>query len=143
MENIWLSFWRPCPVKNINVPLYKQFCTNLNSFLDSKFPRVTTKHLPRPWISITKTLHKVLAHSWQLIENNDGFSCNKTLRNIHRTLSRKTSQQDNLTDCLRRMWLISDPIVDMKRCHLRPKCKTCFEYGHFKKSCPTILKDTA
>ena len=54
------------------------------------------------WIRITPTVHKVLAHSWELIAHNDGVGlgaldesglkgCNKILRNIRTNFSRKTS----------------------------------------------------
>ena len=40
---------------------------------------------------------------------------NKRLRQIRTELSRKTSQQDNLTDCFKRLWTGSDPLVCQER----------------------------
>ena len=49
--------------KSVNIEKYKEYCTALNIFLLTNFTRVKDKHLPGPWISITPSLHKVLAHS--------------------------------------------------------------------------------
>ena len=64
-----------------------------------------------PWISITGSVHKVLGHSWELIELNNGYGigsldeagmegCHKVLRAICTRLSRKISQQANLIDTI-------------------------------------------
>ena len=71
------------------------------------------------WIYFTPTVHAVLDHSAELIEANDcrGLGAytessleanNKVLRLTRIALSRKTSQIDNLSDCLNRMWIRSD-----------------------------------
>ena len=59
-----------CSSELVNVKDYKKLCTELYFFLIRSFPRVIKKHLPGPWISITPSLHKLLAHSWELIELN-------------------------------------------------------------------------
>ena len=46
---------------------YKPVCTEFYIFLLTEFPRQTQKHLPGPWISVTPTVHKLLAHSWELM----------------------------------------------------------------------------
>ena len=68
-----------------------------------------------PWASITPTLHKLLAHSEQLIrETNSVFglksfseegteSCNKLVRNYRENLSRKNSFESNIVDILVRL----------------------------------------
>ena len=100
----------------VNVPEYRNQCTELYLFLIQSFPRVKDKHLKGPWISINPSLHKHLAHSWELIELNGDHGLgyldesgmegnNKILRGIRTNLSRKTSQNANLTDTIRRMWL--------------------------------------
>ena len=82
----------------------------------------------------------------QLIENNDGFGLgnldesgleanNKILRHIRINLSRKTNQDDNITDTLRRLWYGSDPIVHQERLKARPFCKHCRVHGHGSKYC--------
>ena len=49
--------------EKVNVDLFKDFCTDLYVFLLTSFKRVIHTNQPGPWISITPTLHKVLAHS--------------------------------------------------------------------------------
>ena len=96
--------------KNVNVERYKVFCQDLYVFLIESFPRIINKHLSRPiWISMTPTDHRVLGHSWELIELNGGVGlgsldeagmegCHKLLRNKRTRLSRKIRQQANLID---------------------------------------------
>ena len=87
---------------------------------------------------------------WQLIQNNNGCglgnldeagmeACNKELRSNRKNLSRKSSQEENLTDTLNRMWLGTDPIVNYKRLQARPKCKKCQISGHKMRHCPQSL----
>ena len=122
--------------RKVDVEKYKQYCIDTNVFLLTKFPRVIYEELPGPWISITPTVHKVLAHSWELIQHNDGHglgildesgleACNKILRSIRKTLSRKTDQDANLADTLNRLWLASDPVVNAERLKAKPFCKVC------------------
>ena len=102
--------------ERFDVEMYKQFCRNLYLFLIQSFQRVINKHLRGPWISITSSLHKLLAHTWELIELNDGVGlgaldeaglegCNKILRTIRTKLARKKAQNANLIDCLRQCGL--------------------------------------
>ena len=147
---------RDCPLlsisilsskEQVNIEFYKQYCIDTNVFLINQFPRVYDKNLPGPWISITPTVHKVLAHSWELIKHNNSCGlanldesglegCNKIVRCVRKTLSRKTSQQDNLIDTLNRMWLASDPVVNHKRLSGKPFCKNCKILGHHTRYCP-------
>ena len=48
----------------INVPIFKEFCLDLYFYIVNNFPCV----------SITGSVHKILGHSWELIELNDGKS---------------------------------------------------------------------
>ena len=89
--------------RRINVNQYKKMCTNLYLLYLESFPRETTqqskqsnkrhKHCDATWISVPPSLHKLLAHSWELIEMNgeQGLKCldesgleanNKVLRSI-------------------------------------------------------------
>ena len=113
------------------------------------FKRVVHTNLPGPWINITPTVYKLLAHSWELIALNDGVGlgaldesgqeeCNKILRNIRTKIACKTSQKDNLVDTLRRMWVSSDPVVNHERNRCQPSCKICNDAGHMIRSCPSI-----
>ena len=77
------------------------------------------------WIFFTPTIHAFIAlleHSAELIETNNcqglgvfsesGLECsNKISRLIRISLSCKTSQIENLSDCLNRMWVRTDIIV--------------------------------
>ena len=118
---------------------YTALCTRLYLFLITKLP----------WVSITPSLHKLLAHSAELIRANDGCGLeafseegmeanNKRLRQIRTELSRKTSQQDNLTDCFKRLWTGSDPLVCQERRKGQKTCKVCQAFGHtgWSKMCP-------
>ena len=46
----------------VNVDQYKEHCKNAYIHLINELP----------WVSITPTLHKLLAHSWELIALNEG-----------------------------------------------------------------------
>ena len=76
----------------------------------------------------------LLAYSWELIEINGNCGLgeysetglennNKYLRFYRQYLARKISQESNLTDCLNRFWLKSDPCI----CHCGPMlyCSRC------------------
>ena len=133
--------------RNVNVEKYKEFCIETNLFLLREFRRVIRQNLPGPWISITPSLHNVLAHSWELIYHNNSFGLRnldksglegnvKILRSIRRSLSRKSSQDANLYDILNRLWLGSDPVVNDQRLKGKPFCKHCNERGHSTRYCP-------
>ena len=94
--------------------------------------------------SITPTLHKLLAHSEEILrEVNNGcglksFSeegseaCNKLLRKYRENLARKTSFADNATDIFVRFASESDPVLLTYRSTLF--CSKCGEYGHTKRA---------
>ena len=132
--------------KKVDTHTYKELCTELYVFLLEQFPRVHHQHLTGPWISITPTLHKVLGHSWELIELNDSEGlgsldesglegCNKILRKIRTNLLRKNSQPSNLVDTQGRMWTTSDPIVNDERKKAKPYCNHCVIRGHSTRYC--------
>ena len=96
------------------------------------------------WIRFTPTAHTVLAHSAELIEQNNGRGLlnytesgleanNKFLRQYRMNFSRKTSQYENLTDCLNRLWDKSD--YDVNNTLDRLNCTYCKEVGHTARSC--------
>ena len=138
--------------QSINVAEYKKVCTSLYLLYLESFPKPVqpkTKS-PKPidlmWVSVPPTLHKLLAHSWELIEMNEcrGLKCfdesgleanNKILRSIRLKLARKNSQTNNLTDTINRLWIGSDPIINNIRLQNRPYCKHCEEYGHSTRYC--------
>ena len=133
--------------RSVSIPDYKAFCTELYLHLVDNFPCQRGKqNKTGPWISITPTLHKVLGHLWELIQHNNSEGlqrldesgmegCNKLLRQIRGTLSRKTSQLDNLTDTLSRMWVSSDPVIQRERMKALPFCTHCNILGHGTRYC--------
>ena len=136
--------------KTINVKEYKKLCTTLYLLFLQSFPCTQKKNMvqtqQQTWISITPSLHKLLGHSWDLIEMNgdcglknfdeSGLEANnKVLRSIRLKLSRKTSQTANLLDVINRLWLGSDPKVNNIRMKAQPYCKHCVEYGHSSRYC--------
>ena len=90
--------------------------------------------------------HQVL-HSCELIELNAGNGlgsldesglegCNNILRKVRTNLTRKTSQMNNLTDTLKRMWYSSDPGINEDREKIKPQCKNCNnKKGHSTRYC--------
>ena len=80
-----------------------------------------------PWVLISPSLHRVLAHSAELIEMNDlrglgsqseeGLEAlNKSIRFLKSHGARKTSISDNMKDTLLHMWRNSSPLlVNMDR----------------------------
>ena len=121
----------------VNVDQYKEHCKTAYIHLINELP----------WVSITPTLHKLLAHSWELIALNEGEGlrrldesgmegCNKLLRTIRTKHSRKTSQQACNIDCLTRLWLGSDPIFQKERMKALSYCSNCKVSGHGTRYCP-------
>ena len=96
------------------------------------------------WINISPTVHALLAHSWELITANDDVGLgaftesglennNKFLRFYRQYLARKNNQYSNLSDCLTRLWLQSDPGI--RAAAPRVRCSRCAQ-AHFTVSCP-------
>lgn len=124
--------------REININKFSNACKDLYLLLLSP---------PLEWVSITPTLHKILAHSAELIQRNGGRglkrlseegieACNKRLREYRVRLSRKDTQVNNITDCLTRLWISSDPEVAKERNKGRMSCDICGEIGHFRNKCP-------
>lgn len=98
----------------------------------------------------TPTVHALLAHSSELITANgkcglanfseQGLEANnKFLRIIRLYFSRKkTNQLDNLTDCMKKMWVKSDPKI--VKTNERLLFSHCTENGHTIRSCPVLAK---
>ena len=150
LKNVMMMFSVICRVMSskgeVNIQEYKDYCMKLNLILVNDFPRVVHQHLPGPWISITPAVHKLLAHTWELMQNNDNRGlgsldesglegCNKILRSVRINLSRRVSQTLNLVDCINRMWVSSDPSVNNEREKTRPYCTHCDERGHSIRYC--------
>ena len=122
--------------RKVKVEEFKEFC------------RSTYLHVASiPWIELTPSSHAVLGHSAELIEENgnrglsnfteSGLEANnKFLRQYRMNKARKTSQDDNLSDCINRLWDKSDPIV--MKIMQRLSCKHCKKTGHTIRSCEEL-----
>ena len=92
-----------------------------------------------PWAVISPSVHRILAHSWERIQLNDGFglgdeseegleALNKWIRKLRVGGARKTSTEDNFTDTFNHLWDRSRPIiVEMERVIKRKKQKVMIE----------------
>ena len=94
--------------------------------------------------------HMVLIHSAELIKQNEhkgllnftecGIEANnKFLRQYRINYSRKTSQYDNLSDCINRLWDKSDPMIVLEK-YKRTHCSNCENTGHTMKSCSKLKR---
>ena len=119
-----------------DVMYFKEYCQSLYRDILEWFPNAV----------ITPTVHKILSHSWELIQHNDDYGlgkyseeglegCNKILRRIRTTLSRKTSKDANQIDCLQRLWAKSDPICNKIRRDILPYCSICQKKVHGTRYC--------
>ena len=126
--------------RKVNIEKYKEFCVLTYNHILANFNNTDSR-----WINISPTLHSILAHSWELIQNNDDkglgvFSegglenCDKFLRFYRRNLSRKINQETNMEDCHTRLWLRSDPLIRNSG-PPKPTCSRC-SLDHFTVSCP-------
>ena len=129
--------------RKVDIGQFKEFCLDTYNYILMNFNNNSAE--TKRWISISPTVHALLAHSWELIANNDGKGCgefsesglennNKFLRFYRCNLARKVNQEMNLEDCLTRLWLRSDPTIRSAG-PPPPKCSRC--HGeHFTVSCP-------
>ena len=88
-----------------------------------------------PWAVISPSVHRILAHSWEVIELNKGFglgdlseegleALNKLIREMRVHGSRKDSTVNNFSDTYNHLWDRSRPtIVEMERVIRRKKQK--------------------
>ena len=129
--------------REINTDTHELLCRETYEFILLKFP----------FANITPSLHKLLAHSTELIRDcNNGFgmkefseeaveSCNKLIRKYREHLSRKNSFSLNTKDIFVRLSSQSDPVLITFRHHV--VCKTCGELNHICKiNCKTSISQT-
>ena len=124
---------------------------SLESFCKETYRLILTS-FPQPVVVISPSVHKLLGHSWELVEKNGGMglgvlteggleACNKILRNCRVGKARKDSQLNNLTDCQARLFRMSDPVLESMRQKLKPFCSICGIKGHHTRYCP-LVKNT-
>ena len=96
------------------------------------------------WADLTPTVHKILSHSMQLIQNNSGLGVghlseegleaqHKIIRRLRAAWTLQSSDDANLKDLIKKMFLISDPLFYSYRRSI--KCPKCGLMGHQRK-CP-------
>ena len=136
---IWVAVKVYTSTSKVNSTQFRNFCLDTYALVFNKF-----NNEPK-WISVSPTVHSLLAHGWEVITNHDDTGMgeftesglennNKFLRFYRRNLARKTDQSANLEDCLTRLWLRSDPVI--RSTAPSPKCSKCQLNGHFTVSCP-------
>ena len=88
-----------------------------------------------PWAVISPSVHRILAHSWEVIQLNSGFrlgdlseegleALNKLIRAMRARGSRKDSTMNNFSDTFNHLWDRSRPtIVEMERVITKKKQK--------------------
>ena len=99
------------------------------------------------WVNLTPTVHKILAHSTELVRNNtclgvghlseEGLeACHEIIRKFRVSWTLQSSENANLKDLIKKLWLISDPLFYSFRRVI--KCSKCGSTGHQRK-CPMLM----
>ena len=120
--------------RQIDVDIFSNLCTN--TYIDILI------HLA--WADLTPTAHKILAHSAELVKNNsclgvghlseEGLEAqHKIIRKFRASWTLQSSDDANLKDLIKKMFLISDPLFYSFRRTI--KCSKCGLLGHNRK-CP-------
>ena len=119
----------------IDVDAFESLCNETNIIIAEEFP----------FSSIPPSIHRLLAHSAERIQVNEGYGLgklseesleaqHKLLRTAREILARKSSLFNNLYDVLTFICTRSDPVIRSKRrIH---HCTVCKNQGHSKRSCP-------
>ena len=80
-----------------------------------------------PWAAVSPSVHRILAHSWEVVELNGEFglgdvseegleALNKQIRRMRQSGSRKDSTENNFLDTFNHLWDRSRPtIFEMER----------------------------
>ena len=119
--------------RKVKVAKYKEFCRTRSLLIKSV-----------PWIEISPSAHIAHAHSAEVIEGNNSTEMlnftesgieanNKCLRQYCINYARKTSQFDNISDCISRIWDKSNPML--LKGHDPIACSNCKAKGHKARSC--------
>ena len=122
----------------INVEKFSKLCSSTYIYILTYFK----------WANLTPTVHKILAHSAELIRNNaclgvghlseEGLEAqHKIIRKFRASWTLQTSDDANLKDLIRKLFLISDPLFYSFRRVI--KCPKCGLMGHQRKC--TMIRD--
>ena len=141
-DKIYFFRWSTSTINPIDKPVLKIIQNNLSVILRivnskdhinchglenvcKKTYEISIIHFP--WVRISPSLHKLLAHCFQLIKRySNGYglqslseecleACNKYVRRYRENLARKTSFSDNFRDILVRLLCFSDPVSVLNR----------------------------
>ena len=126
--------------KQIDVEKFGNLCTDTYIDILTHFK----------WVNLTPTLHKILAHSTEIIRNNacigvghlseEGLeACHKMIRRFRTSWTLQSSDDANLKDLLKKMFIISDPLFYSFRRVL--KCSRCGSTGH-QRNCSVVMDVT-
>ena len=122
--------------RQIDVEKFGNLCTNTYVDILTHFP----------WVNLTPTVHKIIAHSTELVQNNscmgvghlseEGLeACHKIIRRFRASWTQQTSDDANLKDLLKKLWLVSDPLFYSLRRVI--KCAKCGLTGH-QRNCSIV-----
>ena len=126
--------------KQIDVEKFGNLCTDTYIDILTHFK----------WVNLTPTLHKILAHSTEIIKNNacigvghlseEGLeACHKIIRRFRTSWTLQSSDDANLKDLIKKMFIISDPLFYSFRRVL--KCSRCGSIGH-QRNCSVVMDAT-
>ncbi len=98
--------------RKINITRFKTVSTEVYKTILKAFP----------WCAISPSIHRVLAHGWEVCEINEGMGpgnlseegsegMHKFIRYLREHGARKTSTLDNFTDTFNKLWRLSSPII--------------------------------
>ena len=98
--------------EKVDIASFRNLCTKTNLILCEHFP----------WAQLSVSMHRILAHSYEIIDSNDQFglgnqseegleSQNKYIRFLREHASRKTSTSDNFKDTFIHLWNRSSPLL--------------------------------
>ena len=93
-------------------PEFKNYCTTTYVMFLETFP----------WMNVNESAHRLLAHSWELIEQNNFQSLgqfsespleskHKKMRRVRQTLARLTNELDSFDDIFSRLYMSSCPLI--------------------------------
>ena len=111
--------------RKVNVEKLQQICKEVNLKLVTTFP----------WAAISPSVHRILAHSPEVIQLNNGYglgdgseegleALNKYIRSMREHGARKVNTESNFEDVFNHLWDRSRPsIVEMERVIRRQKAK--------------------
>ena len=120
--------------QKVRILAFRRLCVNLYGAILTEFP----------WVMISPTVHKTIAHAWELMALN-GFrgllrlsesgieSLNKTFLFVQSRLAGNFSEEGNLIDSIRRLWIMSSPLRTSLTDKAKPFCKVCKIHGHSKR----------